>query len=434
MEKQFWNIYGKRYDLSKFMDKHPGGRRILELTRGNNDLTPLFESYHAMSNINNIKDMLKKYEIDSNGCETNYTFNEDEFYYTLKRRIKRYFGKDSSVIKKIKINYIWIFKVMMMTLSFFYLFLNAFVFNNFSFVYDCISSFTSGVIIIMLGFCVMHDASHYALFAKNAKCNELLCNIVNSIYLWNSDLWLFHHSISHHAYTGDPNKDPDLLFTQPIVRKSRYISKQKYLKISNKLLPYITYFYLFIFPGFYLGSAIVYWFIWKKRGYLWKMSKPNSTTNSFIENLISGSLSLLVIASHFYRFNIIVSLLFIIGANITYGCCILPDHDTFETSINHISKNKDWGEIQVRNSGNFENGRFYDLFCFLFGGINYQIEHHLFPSICHVHYPKISKIVKKTCQEFDIPYVSHPTLYSALNDFTKSILILNKPKEKIKCN
>ena len=56
----------------------------------------------------------------------------------------------------------------------------------------------------------------------------------------------------------------------------------------------------------------------------------------------------------------------------------------------------DWGEIQVRNSGNFICKN--KLYTRLYGGINYQIEHHLFPSICHVHYPKISKIVKDTCQ------------------------------------
>ena len=53
----------------------------------------------------------------------------------------------------------------------------------------------------------------------------------------------------------------------------------------------------------------------------------------------------------------------------------------------------DWGEIQVRNSGNFLNDNI--LVNHLFGGINYQIEHHLFPTICHVHFPEIKKIVKR---------------------------------------
>jgi len=48
------------------------------------------------------------------------------------------------------------------------------------------------------------------------------------------------------------------------------------------------------------------------------------------------------------------------------------------------------------------------------GGLNYQIEHHLFPTICHVHYREISEIVKKTAQEFNLPYNSFSTFRSAL--------------------
>jgi linoleoyl-CoA desaturase len=48
------------------------------------------------------------------------------------------------------------------------------------------------------------------------------------------------------------------------------------------------------------------------------------------------------------------------------------------------------------------------------GGLNYQVEHHLFPNICHVHYPAISKIVKATAQEYGIPYHCQKTFGSAL--------------------
>ena len=51
----YWNIYGKVYDLDNFLDKHPGGRKILELSRSERDITPLFESYHAISNLDSIK-------------------------------------------------------------------------------------------------------------------------------------------------------------------------------------------------------------------------------------------------------------------------------------------------------------------------------------------------------------------------------------------
>jgi len=425
-EKTLWNLYGKRYDLTNFLDKHPGGRRILELSKSNKDLTPLFESYHSMSNLNNIKKMLDKYYVDDQGAETTYKFDNDGFYYTLKKRILNYFDNDKT---KIKVNWFWYFKTIIMNILFILFFGLAFYFSN-NLLVRCTSAFLSGIIIVMIGFCMMHDSSHYALFFRKPILNETICNIVNSLYMWNSDLWLVHHTINHHAYTGDPKRDPDLLYTQPIVRKSINIPKNKYLQVSNRFLPYITYFFLFVFPGFYFGSSLMYWLNWKRRGYLWRLELPKNLSFNLFSNILSFCLSSFILYSYFYNFNIFVWLSFIVAANTSYGMCILPDHDTFETTQNHGDLGLDWGEVQVRNSGNFENGRCGDLFCHLFGGINYQIEHHLFPSICHVHYPGISKIVKETCQEFNIPYVHHPTLNGALKDFTKSILKLNKEKEK----
>lgn len=58
--------------------------------------------------------------------------------------------------------------------------------------------------------------------------------------------------------------------------------------------------------------------------------------------------------------------------------------------------------IQVRHSGNFSTKSF--LVTQLMGGINYQIEHHLFPSMSHMLYQEIAPIVKATCRDFNIPY------------------------------
>lgn len=57
----------------------------------------------------------------------------------------------------------------------------------------------------------------------------------------------------------------------------------------------------------------------------------------------------------------------------------------------------------------------------LIGGLNYQVEHHLFPNVCHVHYKKISKIVRETAKEFDVPYHSHSTFFSAIKYHLKML-------------
>ncbi|KAG5177127.1 hypothetical protein JKP88DRAFT_150961, partial [Tribonema minus] len=56
-----------------------------------------------------------------------------------------------------------------------------------------------------------------------------------------------------------------------------------------------------------------------------------------------------------------------------------------------------------------------------FGGINYQIEHHLFPSMCHMHYARVAPVVRATCAEFAIPYSAHDTLWSAYASYLRSL-------------
>jgi linoleoyl-CoA desaturase len=60
------------------------------------------------------------------------------------------------------------------------------------------------------------------------------------------------------------------------------------------------------------------------------------------------------------------------------------------------------------------------------GGLNYQVEHHLFPTVCHIHYPKISKIVKATCEEYGVPYYSKDTFTDAVVSHVKLLARLGK--------
>ena len=93
------------------------------------------------------------------------------------------------------------------------------------------------------------------------------------------------------------------------------------------------------------------------------------------------------------------------------------------TSNNKLLKG-DWGETQVRNSGNFITNNY--LYSYIFGGINYQIEHHLFPSLCPIHYHKIQNIVKQTCKEFNIPYIDSDGLFKANIEGIKNFIDISK--------
>ncbi len=76
-----------------------------------------------------------------------------------------------------------------------------------------------------------------------------------------------------------------------------------------------------------------------------------------------------------------------------------------------------WAEHQVRTTANFAPRNW--LLTWYLGGLNFQIEHHLFPKVCHVHYPALSPIVSATCLEFGIPYQSHPTVLGALGSHVR---------------
>ena len=83
-----------------------------------------------------------------------------------------------------------------------------------------------------------------------------------------------------------------------------------------------------------------------------------------------------------------------------------------------------WAVHQLLTTSNFSrNNRFLNWYV---GGLNFQIEHHLFPNICHVHYRKLSKIVQETAEEFQLPYNLKPSFVEALQSHIRMLKILGR--------
>lgn len=72
----------------------------------------------------------------------------------------------------------------------------------------------------------------------------------------------------------------------------------------------------------------------------------------------------------------------------------------------------EWAVHQLKTTANFATRN--KLITWWVGGLNFQVEHHLFPRVSHIHYPAISKIVRKACQEFGITYIENPTMRLAV--------------------
>lgn len=373
-EENLWKIHGKYYDFSSYLDKHPGGRDLLYGARGISDSTPAFESYHAFKNIKSIKRMIQKFEYKGEVITRKrklrpirpYTFEEDGFYKTLIRNIKSAYPKE----KFKDTAFFHIRNVSLLIISFIFLYLSS---------YYTLASIGFGFFSGIFGFNVWHDIEHGVFKTRYSKPLRHLITFLGSNF--DIDTWNLHHNIKHHTYTGAKGYDPD----------------EDTWNIKGFFQPLFAQFAQCLF---YISFYI--------RNHLWYIEKPKDLKMSIM--VIANTISLYPLL--YYISGTIYSVpLAIFGKSFGYMVLVYADHfmkETMElTEKLYEEKEKpiDWGETQVLTSGDFCVGNlFFDYFS---GGMSYQIEHHLFPSMCNVHYKKIAPIVKLTCDQFNIKYNNH---------------------------
>jgi linoleoyl-CoA desaturase len=392
-----WKIYGKKYDLTNFAKHHPGGAEIIEKTKGLDDCTALFETYHAFSDLDAIKQSLAKYELGES--ENNITEYTTDFttYRKLTERIKTVFP-DRASIKAPPSWYMWNgFALCAFLYTMYYTIVSKYVIIKYFFAII----FASIEVSIM--FNILHDGSHYAITPDPLQ-NNILSTIANSWILWNHSIWLYQHVYYHHSFTGGEYDSDKVMYD---------------IGTMIKTPTYFEWIYNFIYcfiPG--QSNMQVIWYIYT---YIYKqlsftkndiLKIPNDTT--YYDNI---SLSIMMCKLAFFiSIGIIPTLIVLATENTLYYINIFPNHNLYETHENHYDGN-DWAKRQICNSGNFVNGNPW--WTVLFSGINHQIEHHLFPNISGHHYTIIAPIVREFCREHNIPYVHHPTLVGAYKSFMK---------------
>ncbi|WP_375581495.1 fatty acid desaturase [Marivirga tractuosa] len=84
----------------------------------------------------------------------------------------------------------------------------------------------------------------------------------------------------------------------------------------------------------------------------------------------------------------------------------------------------EWAIHQIRTTANF--GTKSKVLNWYTGGLNFQVEHHLFPRISHVHYPAINKLVKETCEQFNIAYNEFPSMMAAMGSHTRHLKLIGR--------
>jgi len=399
-----WNIYNKQYDLTKYMVQHPGGKDILLKCKNEKDLTVLFETYHAFSDKEKIKQTLNKYEITTNKISNNKIYDFTN-YNKLLEEVKIIFPNRESI----KADTFFVIQNSLVLPLYCYFFFNAMFSMYYSIYIKCLFSCISGLLFSSIIFNILHDGSHYAI-SIYPSVNNILNKISNSWVLLNSNIWFYHHIINHHSFTGEENLDPDLYHFIPFV----YKLKNNINKVFNKIYVVLL---LSFFPGQGIIQLIHYIFS-QFTNKLFIIKLPNILLYDMIDICI-----ILCKLYCLYNGGVIPTILYLITLNFLYHINVALNHDTYETSIENRYEGDDWLKLQVCNSGNFLNKNM--LWTKIFGSINYQIEHHLFPNMSNVHYPTISPIVKNFCEERNIPYVNHTTIYGGYNSYLKMLKINN---------
>ena len=268
-----------------------------------------------------------------------------------------------------------------------------------------------------IGLSVMHDANHGA-YSKNDFVNKWVGHIILAIGGSGMN-WRIQHNVLHHTFTNVDGLDEDI---DPgvVMRFSPHKPRLSGHKFQH------------LYAWFLYGLMTVLWFTTKDFKQLERYKKMDllktqgfTYKKAFVGLIISKILYVgltlglpLVFSSLPWYLTIagFFSMHFICG--FWLGIIFQPAHVV--PSSNYPMPNDsgnieaDWAVSQLFNTANFAPGAKF--FSWYVGGLNYQVEHHLFPNICHVHYKNISKIVRATAKEYNLPYNSFKTFGQALRE------------------
>lgn len=279
-----------------------------------------------------------------------------------------------------------------------------------------------------IGLSVMHDANHGA-YSKKKWINQVIGYSMNLIG-GNATNWKIQHNIKHHTYTNVAGMDEDISPKGNILRFNPYSTIRPHHK------------WQFIYAWAIYGLMTMSWIIVKditqligytKDGMLKKQTK--SVTKAWVWLIItklfyySYILAIPFLFAPFAWYHILLGFFLMhYVAGFTLGIIFQPAHvmeeNSFEDSELSDVVEENWAVHQLKTTCNFAHNN--KILSWYIGGLNYQIEHHLFPNICHVHYRKISDIVRKTAEEFNIPYKSYPTFRSALISHGRMLYALGR--------
>lgn len=269
-----------------------------------------------------------------------------------------------------------------------------------------------GALTAAIGFNIMHDGAHGS-FSQKKWLNDLAGSSLNFLGA-NVLMWKTKHNGVHHTYTNIEGVDDDLnagIFLR-LCETQKHRAAHKYQHYYFGLVYSVLHLYWVFFtdykkyftgkvgivpiPKMSLKDHLIFWF--SKVFHLFAYMLVPMYCVGFLPWLVG-----------FIIYSAATG--FVMGLVFQLAHVVEETHfPTIDAKTN--STEDEWVVHQLKTTANFApNSRIVSWFT---GGLNYQVEHHLFPNISHIHYPAISKIVKQLCEEYNVPYLQHQKLSMAV--------------------
>ncbi len=263
-----------------------------------------------------------------------------------------------------------------------------------------------------IGFNIMHDGGHYS-FSEHRWVNKLAAMTLDLIGA-SSYVWHWKHAMYHHNYVNIVGYDPDI----DLSKFARFAPHQKRLWFHRWQHLYIWALYALLTAKFHLYSD--FYHLISGRVHTHPMPRPKDwNLVTFIGGKVFFFAMAFVLPLFYHPFPVVVFyyavVVLIMGIPLSVVFQLphctgrsdfpLPDKASYEM------KNP-WAIHQAQVTLDYD--RHSRTRTWFFGGLNFHLEHHLFPSICHVNYPGMAKVVEETCREFGVKYAEHRTFWIGL--------------------
>jgi len=281
-----------------------------------------------------------------------------------------------------------------------------------------------------IGFSVMHDANHGSYCSK-PWLNDLVGLSVNALGA-SSFFWKQKHNIIHHTYTNVDGIDDDIA-KSPIIRQCE----------TQKWVPAHKIQHLYLVPIYALSS--LFWIFsmdfvkyFTRRIYTteaWKMSIKNHVI--FWVTKVCYLIFYIIIPIMVWGFGAWLLGFFVLHAvlGLTLSLVFQLAHVVEKTEFENVALDETkhvetaWAAHQLKTTSNFAMGN--SVISWFVGGLNFQVEHHLFPRVSHIHYPAISKILMEKCAEYNLPYNKYDTMTEALMSHFRVMKMLGQKPDTV---